>query len=311
MRRPMLLVALVLAVLATSAGAAQASASTRTNGVLLSVSGEKHLLRIVQGPRVVDASYRGALPTGATPGAQLSYVASGQRASRLVVTGRVDRIVVSGTVVHDGKQLALRLSDGSLLLLPSTRHPKVGSSARATVRFTRSGTPVAPGSGTTPTTTPSVACAKADCSFDVIGAVTAIDDSGVVTLTPIGGGAALTIKPGTVDTGDVFVGDFLHATGTQSRSDGSYTLGSLTQLPGCDTSDCTITFDASVDDIQSDGFSAADDSGDEYPFSATAAQLATIHLGDSVHIVATQDPTTGDYRVKTIAVLASGPPPGQ
>jgi hypothetical protein len=311
-RHPMLLLVLSLAAIAATAGASQASPSARTSGVVLSTSGEKHLLRIVQGPRVVDASYRGALPTGVSAGAQISYVAAGQRASRIAVSGRVDHVVVSGTVVREGKQLALRLTDGSLLLLPRTRHPKVGSTTRATVRFTRSdgaGTPVAPGDGANPTTTPAGSCAKADCTFDVTGSVTAVDDDGVITLTPIGGGAALTVEPGQVDTGDVFVGDFLEVSGTQSAANGSYTLVSLSELPGCDTPDCSIAFDATVDDIESDSFSVADDDGDEYPFSATAAQLASIHVGDSVHVVATQDPTTGDYHVKTITVLASDPDP--
>jgi hypothetical protein len=182
------------------------------------------------------------------------------------------------------------------------------------VHFARSdaagSTPVAPGDGSTPTTTPSSSCARADCTFDVTGAVTAVDDDGDVTLTPIGGGAALTLEPGQVDTGDVFVGDFVHVMGTQSAANGSYTLSSLVQLPGCDTPDCAIAFDATVDDIEPDSFSVADDDGDEYPFSATAAQLASVHVGDSVHVVAIQDPTTGDYRVQTITVLASDPDPG-
>lgn len=312
--RNLLLMTLSLAALASPAGAVAATAPARSSGVILSVAAERHVLRIVQGLRVVDASYRGALPTGVSAGAQISYATSGQRASRFAVSGRVDHVVVSGTVVRDGKQLALRLGDGSLLALPRTRHPKVGSTARATVRFARSD-----GAGSTPTTTspgnapshvaPSVGCARSTCTFDVTGAVTAVDDSGVVTLTPDGSTATLTIKPGQVDTGAVFMGDFVHVAGTQSAADGSYTMTSLSELPGCDTSDCTVSFDAIVDDVESDSFSVADDEGDEYPFSASAAQLATIQVGYSVHIVAIQDPTTGDYGVKTITVLSTDPAP--
>ena len=50
----------------------------------------------------------------------------------------------------------------------------------------------------------------------------------------------------------------------------------------------------------------ADDEGDEYPISATASQLAPVSVGDDVHIVALQDPTTGDYSIKTITVTDHG-----
>jgi hypothetical protein len=304
-----LLLVLSLAATASTAVAAQAASPVRASGVVLSVASDKHALRIVQSQHVAGATYRGTLPSAVSPGAQVSYSTTGRRASRFVVTGHVDHVLVSGTVVRDGKQLALRLSDGSLLVLPSSRHLKVGSFAHVAVRFPRSGgSPTAPGAGTTPTT-PGVGCAKADCSFDMTGSISAIDDAtGALTVVPIGGGAALTAKPGTgVATTDVFVGDFVHVTGTQSAATGTYTLTSLDLLIGCDTPDCTIEFDATVDDIQPDGFSVADDQGDEYPFLATPAQLSTIQLGDLVHIVAVQDPTTADYRVRTMTVLGSDP----
>ena len=37
--------------------------------------------------------------------------------------------------------------------------------------------------------------------------------------------------PGTVNTGDVFVGDFVHVAGTQAPATGIYTLGVLDELP--------------------------------------------------------------------------------
>jgi len=148
----------------------------------------------------------------------------------------------------------------------------------------------------------------ADCTFDVTGVVTAVDaSSGAVTVAPLGGGATLTAQPGDVNTDDVFVGDFVDVAGTQVAATGVYTMLTLDELPGCDTADCTIAIDGTVDDIQATSFSVFDDQGDEYPFGATAGQLATLQIDDSVHIVAIQDPTTGDYQVKTVTVVA-GPP---
>ena len=277
---------------------------------MLSVSSGKHVLRIVEGRRVADATYRGALPAGVTPGAKISFSSAGRRALNLVVDGRVDHVVVFGVVARVGKQLVLRLTDSSLLVLPKGRHLKVGATAHLLVRFG----PVAGGGsapttpGKTPTGPATVGCAKADCSFDVTGNVTAVDDvSGSVTVTPLGGGAALTAQPGTVNTDDVFVGDFVHIAGTQAAATGVYTLTVLDELPGCDTPDCTLTFDATVDLIAPGSLTVADDGGDEYPITATAAQIGSVHVGDYVHIVAVQDPTTGDYRVQTISVLPTPP----
>jgi hypothetical protein len=307
----MLLLVLSLAAFAATGSASQAASPTRASGVVLSVSSEKHTLRVVQAQHVTSPAYRGALPSAVHAGAQIEYSTNGQRAFRVVVTGRVDHVVVTGTVEREGKRLALRASDGSLLLFPKRRHPKVGSVAHLTVRFSRGpstgGVPATPGTGDAPATAPAAGCARTDCTFDVTGSVTAVADSGDVTVLPLGGGAALTAAPGEVSTAAVFTGDWVHVTGTQNAATGAYTLSSLVELPGCDASDCTITFDATVDDIEADGFSVSDEDGDEYPFGATAAQLSTIRIGDLVHIVAVQDPTTADYRVRTITVLARDP----
>jgi hypothetical protein len=306
----MLLFVLALAATATTATTARASAPARASGVVLSVSSEKHALRIVDGPRVVDASYRGALPAGVSTGAQITFSTVAQRAFRFVVDGHVDHVLVSGTVVRDGKRLALRLSDGGLLILSKHRHLKLGTFAHVSVRFTHAGAGgTVPGSGGSPKRPPAVGCATADCSFDVTGIVTTVDDSsGAVTVAPLAGGATLTAQPGQVNTDGVLVGDFVEVAGTQAADTGIYTMLTLDGLPGCDNPDCTLTLDATVDDIQATSFSVFDDQGDEYPFSATAAQLATLQIDDTVHIVATQDPTTGDYQVKTVTVLAAGPP---
>ena len=100
----------------------------------------------------------------------------------------------------------------------------------------------------------------------------------------------------------------MHVAGTQSAVTGVYTLTVLDELPGCDTPDCTVEFDATVDEIDAASMVVADDDGDEYPIGATAAQLRSVAVGDDVHIVALQDPTTGDYSVKTITVLAVAAP---
>ena len=51
----------------------------------------------------------------------------------------------------------------------------------------------------------------------------------------------------------------------------------------------------------------ADDGGDEYPLAATPAQISLVKVGDYTHIVAVQDPATGDYHVQTISVLPTPP----
>jgi hypothetical protein len=315
-RQLMLLFVLALAATAATATMARAAAPVRASGVVLSISSEKHALRIVDGPRIVDASYRGTLPGGVSAGAQISFSTVAKHAFRFVVDGHVDHVLVAGTVVRDGTRLALRLSDGGLVVLPQGRHLKLGAFAHVAVRFKHAGaggsSPAGPGAGGTPKKPAAVGCAKPDCTFDVTGVVTAVDDSsGAVTVAPLAGGASLTAQPGEVATDNVFVGDFVDVAGTQSADTGIYTLLTLDELPGCDTADCTITLDATVDDIQATSFSVTDDQGDEYPFSATAAQLATLQIDDSVHIVAVQDPTTGDYQVKTVTVVATAPPPSQ
>jgi hypothetical protein len=312
-RQLMLLFVLALAATATTAPLARAAAPVRASGVVLSISSERHALRIVDGPRIVDASYRGTLPVGVSAGAQITFSTVARRAFRFVVDGHVDHVLVSGTVVRDGPRLALRLSDGGLVALPKGRHFKLGAFAHVALRFRHAGaggsSPTGPGSGATPKKPAAIGCAKADCTFDVTGVVTAVDDSsGAVTVAPLGGGAPLTAQPGEVSTDGVFVGDFVEVTGTQAADSGSYTLLTLDELPGCDTADCTLTLDGTVDDIQARSFSVTDDLNDEYPFNATAAQLATLQIDDSVHIVAVEDPTTGDYQVTTVTVVATAPP---
>jgi hypothetical protein len=289
------------------------SPSAAASGVVLSVASGKHVLRIVEGRRVQDATYRGALPSGVGPGAMITFSLAGRRASQLAVGGRVDHVIVFGVVARVGKQLMLRLTDSSLLALPKGRHLKVGAPAHLLVRFAPGGgggnAPLTPGTPTTPTSPAGGGCAKADCTFDVMGTVTAVDDaSGSVTVTPLGGAAALTARPGTVNTNDVFVGDFVHVAGTQAAATGVYTLTVLDELPGCDTPACTLTFDATVDLIAPGSLTVADDAGDEYPLAATPAQISLVKVGDYTHIVAVQDPATGDYRVQTISVL---PTPSQ
>src|SRR3954451_25160109 len=106
----MLLLVLSLAAFAAAGSASQAASPARATGVVLSVSSEKHTLRVVQAQHVTSPTYRGALPSAVHAGAQIEYSTSGQRAFRFVVTGRVDHVVVTGTVERDGKRLALRAS---------------------------------------------------------------------------------------------------------------------------------------------------------------------------------------------------------
>jgi hypothetical protein len=308
-RHLMLLIALTLAAAGSTTTAALAATPAHASGIVLSVSSDK--LRIVEGPKIEDASYRGALPAGVIAGAKITFTMGHHRASHFTVTGHVAHVLVSGTVVRDGKGLALRLTDSSLLILPRSRHLKVGSFAHVVVPFA----PLSPGGstpsnpGTTPTTptAPAGKCAKSDCSFDITGTVSVVDDSsGAVTVVPIAGGAGLTALPGQISTDDVFVGDFVHVSGVQNAGTGVYTITELDELPGCDTPDCTVEFDATVDEIDAASITVADDEGDEYPINATASQLAPLEVDDDVHIVAVQDPTTGDYSIKTITVLDTG-----
>jgi hypothetical protein len=308
-----LMLVLTLAATVSSATIADgAGVSAHASGVVLGVASEKHLLRIVEGQRVDDLSYRSTLPAGVSPGARVSFSTTGHRAFHFVVSGRVDHVVVFGVVVRSGKERALRLTDASLVPLPKSRHPKLGVPAHTIVRFapvTSGGSaPTTPGTGTTPTGPSDVGCATSACSFDVTGSVSDVEDgSGAITVMPLSGGAALTALPGTLNTDDVFKGDFVHITGTQSAATGTYTLATLDELPGCDTPDCIVEFDATVDEIDSDSLIVADIDGDEYPIGATAAQLRAVEVDDEAHILAVQDPSTGDYSLKTISVLAKGP----
>ena len=302
MRQRPLLFVLALAATAATAVTAQASAPVHAKGVVLSVSSEKHALRIVDGPRVFNASYRGTLPSGLNAGAQVTFSTVSQLSLRFVVVRHVASVVVSGTVVRYGTQLAVRVSDGGLIALPKGQTAKLGAVAKVTVRFTQ---PKAPTPAKTAKPPRAVGCTKADCKFDVTGIVTAVDASGAVTVAPPAGGAALTATSGKIRTANVLVGDFVHVAGTQAAATGVYTIVTLTELPGCDSADCTIVLDAAVVDIQATGFSVSDDQGTVYPFSATAALLATFHVDDSVQIVAIQDPTTGGYEAKTVTVLAT------
>jgi hypothetical protein len=310
-RHLMFLLALALAATAATGAPAVAAPSATASGVVLSVASGKHVLRVVEGRRVEDATYRGALPAGVNAGARISFSRAGRRAINLVVGGRVDHVVVFGVVARVGKQLMLRLTDSSLLALPKGRHLKLGAPARLLVRFPPAAgggnTPLTPGTPTTPAT-PGGGCAKADCSFDVTGTVTAVDDAtGSVTVAPLGGGLPLTAQPGSVNTNDVFAGDFVHVAGTQAAATGVYTLTVLDELPGCDLPDCTLAFDATVDLISPASLTVTDDGGDSYPLAATAAQIRLVKIGDYTHIVAVQDPATGDYRVQTISVLPTPP----
>ena len=98
-----LMLVLILAATATTTGAAGAAASVHASGVVLSVSSEKHLVRVVEGQRVEDVSYRKSLPTGVSPGAKISFSTTGRRAFHFVVAGRVDHVVVFGVVVRSGQ----------------------------------------------------------------------------------------------------------------------------------------------------------------------------------------------------------------
>jgi hypothetical protein len=289
------------------------------NSVVLAVLGPKHELRVVEGTRVLDVPYRGSLPAGATAGSRIRFVLSHLKASAVTVTGTADHVSVQGFVVQKGKGLYLRLADDSLLSLSrSSSRLKVGALARVVLRFTKGAsvaTPVTPGSSkpttsspgtTTPgTTTPANGkCARSDCMLDTVVSVLSIDTSGALTVLPVTGGAQLVLQPGQVDTATVYAGDFLHVTGTQSSSSGAYTLASLDELVGCDNATCTLTLDATVDEVDTSALIVEDQNGDEYQIGASAALLATNGLTSDadVHIVGTQDPNTGNYTATAITI---------
>ncbi len=307
MRRLVLLPALALTIIATTGTAASAAVPVRQTGIVLSVLAERHLLRLVEGPRVVDIPYHGDLPTGTGPGARLTFTMSGKRATHIVVAGHTDHVSVPGFVVRGGKSLALRLADGSTLALAHPGNLKVGELAHVVVRFRANGTTVAPTQPTTtspstpPTSTaPASKCAKSDCSLNTIASVTAIDSSGDLTILPVAGGPTLVVEPGKVSTDDVYVGDFVQAVGTQDPTTGVYTLASLDELVGCDNATCTLTLHAIIDEIDPSTLIVEDQTGDEFQIDATAAQLAPLQVNDIVDIAGTQDPLTGAYTATTI-----------
>ena len=309
----------VLAALALPGVASAATVPAHTNGVVLAVLGPKHELRVVEGPRVVDVPYRGSLPAGTVAGARIRFVLAHLKASAVTVTGTADHVSVPGFVVQKGKALYLRLADDSLLALSkSSGRLKVGALARVVVRFSKGsivvGTPTAPGTTkptttqpttTTPGTTTTPAngkCVRSDCMFDTVVSVLSIDTTGALTVLPVTGGAQLVLQPGMVDTTTVYVGDFLHVTGSQVATTGAYTLASIDELVGCDNATCTLTLDATVDEVDTAAVIVEDQNGDEYQIGASAALLANLSSDQDVHIVGTQDPDTGNYTATTITV---------
>jgi hypothetical protein len=316
----LLVAALALAVLALPGLASAATVPAHTNSVVLAVLGQKRALRVVEGTRVLDVPYRGTLPAGTTGGSRIRFVLSHLKASAVTITGTADHVSVQGFVVQKGKGLYLRLADDSLLpLAKSSSRLKVGALARVVVRFTKGTsvvTPVAPTTTkpattspgtTTPGTTTTPAngkCARSDCMFDTVVSVLSIDNSGALTVLPVTGGTQLVLQPGQVDTTTVYIGDFLHVTGTQSSSSGADTLASLDELVGCDNATCSLTLDATVDEVDTAALIVEDENGDEYQIGASAALLATNGLASDVdvHIVGTQDPNTGNYTATAITI---------
>jgi hypothetical protein len=305
-----------LALLAAPVPAALSAQPARQTAVVLSVLHDRHVLRLVEGPRVVDVSYRGKLASSLSAGARITFELSGSHAVRLVLTGHADHVSVYGFVVRGGKTAELRLADASLLDVPRSSRLKIGALAHVLVRFTTTGPtvmpPTPPSTGGSPTSphkpgsSGTSHCSQTSCTFDVTGVVSAVDNSGALTINPLAGGSSLTVDPGQIATAGVSVGDFVHVVGTQSASTGSYTITSLVELPGCDNLDCSVTLDAYVDEVDAASLIVEDDSGDQYQIAATAQQLNGIQVGDSVHIVGTQDPTTGDYTATQITDSGSG-----
>jgi hypothetical protein len=306
-RRRLVLIALALVAACSSTAVASLP---RQSAVVLSVLSDRHVLRLVEGPRVVDVAYRGQLASGVGPGSRITFAVSGTRAVHLVQSGRADHVRVFGFVVREGKRLALRLADASLLDVPKLNRLKIGALAHVLVRFTPTGatvvTPAPPSTGGAPGSTPKPGapggshCAQASCSFDVTGVVSAVGNTGALTINPLAGSSPVTADPGQVSTSGVSVGDFVHVVGTQSAATGAYTITSLVELPGCDNVDCSLSLDAYVDEVDAASLIVEDDGGDQYQISATAQQLNGIQVGDAVHIDGTQDPTTGDYTATQI-----------
>ena len=312
MRHRLLVCALVL--LATPA-MALASVPVRHSAVVLSVLSDRHVLRLVEGPRVVDVSYRRPLPSGVSAGARITFAISGSHVVHLVSSGRVDHVSVIGFVVREGKTLQLRLADGSLLDAPRSSRLKVGALAHVVVRFSATGptvvVPAPPSSGAAPAAphkpgAPGAShCARTDCSFDVTGIVAAVANTGALTINPLAGGDPVIVDPGQIAVAGVSVGDFVHVVGTQSAATGADTITSLVELPGCDNLDCSVNLDVYVDEVDPGSLIVEDDAGDQYQVSAPAQQLTGVQVGDGVHIVGTQDPTTGNYTATQITVTST------
>jgi hypothetical protein len=314
--------ALALALVAGALAAEAAVVPAKVSAIVLSVRSSKHTLRLVESARVVDVPYRGALPSGLAPGARVRFTLSSLHATALVVAGVTDHVSVPGFVAQRGKGYVLRLADDSTLPLAHIGRLRVGELARVVVRFAKGGkvvgTPVhatttapttPPPTSTKPTATQPTTtapttgkCLKADCTVDLIASVLSIDNAGDLTLLPVSGGEQIQLGPGTVDTSTVYAGDFLHVTGTQNATTGEGTLDSLEELVGCDNATCTLTLDATVDEVDDSDIVVEDSYGDEYQIAATAAQLANLDTDAHVHIVGTQDPETGNYTATTITL---------
>ncbi len=313
MRLRLLVSALVL--LAAPATAAPASVPVRHTGVVLGVLPDRHVLRLVEGPRVVDVAYRGQVASGVSAGARITFALSGNHVVHLVPSGRADHVSVYGFVVREGKTLELRLADGSLLDIPRSSRLKIGALAHVLVRFSTTGptvvAPAPPGAGVSPAPprkpgSPGAShCARADCTFDVTGIVAAVANSGALTINPLAGGDPVIADPGQISVSGVSVGDFVHVVGTQSAATGANTITSLVELPGCDNLDCSVSLDAYVDEVDAGSVIVEDDAGNQYQISAPAQQLSGVQVGDAVHIVGTQDPTSGNYTATQITVTAT------
>jgi hypothetical protein len=312
-RRLLFVSALVL--LATPAVAALASVPVRHTAVVLRVLPERHVLRLVEGPRVVDVSYRRQLPTGVSEGARVTFAISGNHVVHLVPGGRADHVSVFGFVVREGKTLELRLADGSLLDIPRSSRLKIGALAHVVVRFSATGptvvVPAPPSTGGPPSAphkpgAPGAShCARTDCTFDVTGIVAAVANSGALTINPLAGGDPLIADPGQIAVAGVSVGDFVHVVGTQSAATGANTITSLVELPGCDNLDCSVNLNVYVDEVDAGSLIVEDDAGDQYQISAPAQQLTGVQVGDAVHIVGSQDPTTGNYTATQVTVTGT------
>jgi hypothetical protein len=197
----------------------------RQTAVVLGVLPDRHVLRLVEGPRVVDVSYRRPLTSGVSAGVRVTFAISGSHVAHLVPSGRADHVSVFGFVAREGRTLQLRLADGSLLDIPKSSRLKIGALAHVVVRFSATGPPVvtpappssgAPAAPHKPGSPGASHCARTDCTFDVTGVVAAVANSGALTINPLAGGDPLIADPGQIAVAGVSVGDFVHVVGTQS-----------------------------------------------------------------------------------------------